>query len=93
MEEQMLESNEPKVGKKGFKDFVKLIASTNPPKLILILALILTLIQTTAGLIVPLMTKGLIDGLTASALNKSVIWSRLVLLLFKRSLPVSASIC
>jgi len=64
---------EPKLGKKGFKDFAKLIASTQPPKLILIVALILTLIQTTAGLIVPLMTKGLIDGLTMSALNKSVI--------------------
>ncbi|WP_339195157.1 ABC transporter ATP-binding protein [Paenibacillus sp. FSL P4-0176] len=72
-EQQQTGQNEPKVGKKGFKDFVKLIASTNPPKLILILALILTLIQTTAGLIVPLMTKGLIDGLTTSALNKSVI--------------------
>ncbi|WJM07203.1 ABC transporter ATP-binding protein [Paenibacillus sp. PK1-4R] len=72
-EQQQAGHNEPKVGKKGFKDFVKLIASTNPPKLILILALILTLIQTTAGLIVPLMTKGLIDGLTTSALNKSVI--------------------
>lgn len=64
---------EPRLGKKGFKDFAKLIASTQPPKLILIVALILTLIQTTAGLIVPLMTKGLIDGLTMSALNKSVI--------------------
>ncbi|XOJ00223.1 ABC transporter ATP-binding protein [Paenibacillus polymyxa] len=72
-EQQQAGHKEPMVGKKGFKDFVKLIASTNPPKLILILALILTLIQTTAGLIVPLMTKGLIDGLTTSALNKSVI--------------------
>ena len=36
------ESDVTKVGKKGFKDFAKLIASTNPPKLILILALILT---------------------------------------------------
>ncbi|WP_063567719.1 ABC transporter ATP-binding protein [Paenibacillus sp. O199] len=77
MEEQQhskSNSNETKVGKKGFKDFVKLIASTNPPKVILFLALILTLIQTAAGLIVPLMTKGLIDGLTTSALNKSVIF-------------------
>ena len=73
-EPQHADSNKPKVGTKGFKDFVRLIASTNPPKLILTLALILTLIQTTAGLIVPLMTKGLIDGLTTSALNKSVIF-------------------
>ncbi|MEO2206441.1 ABC transporter ATP-binding protein [Paenibacillus pabuli] len=73
-EKEQTDRVEPKLGKKGFKDFVKLIASTEPPKLILIVALILTLIQTTAGLIVPLMTKGLIDGLTMSALNKSVIF-------------------
>lgn len=73
-EQQQAGQAESKIGKKGFKDFVKLIAATNPPKLILIIALILTLIQTTAGLIVPLMTKGLIDGLTMSALNKSVIF-------------------
>lgn len=73
-EKEQTDRVEPKLRKKGFKDFVKLIASTEPPKLILIVAMILTLIQTTAGLIVPLMTKGLIDGLTMSALNKSVIF-------------------
>ncbi|KAF6562238.1 ABC transporter ATP-binding protein [Paenibacillus sp. EKM202P] len=59
--------------KAGMGRFIKLIASAHPPKAILIIALILTLIQTIAGLIVPMMTKGLIDGLTFSSLNRMVI--------------------
>ncbi|WP_025682170.1 ABC transporter ATP-binding protein [Paenibacillus maysiensis] len=57
----------------GMGRFIKLIASAHPPKAILTIAMILTLVQTTAGLIVPLMTKGLIDGLTFSSLNRMVI--------------------
>ncbi|MGM1021659.1 MAG: ABC transporter ATP-binding protein [Bacillota bacterium] len=57
----------------GMGRFIKLIASAHPPKVILTIAMILTLVQTTAGLIVPLMTKGLIDGLTFSSLNRMVI--------------------
>lgn len=63
--------------KAGMRRFVKLIASAHPPKTILTIALILTLVQTMAGLIVPLMTKGLIDGLTFSSLNRMVIFGLL----------------
>ncbi|WP_226003487.1 ABC transporter ATP-binding protein [Paenibacillus sp. BJ-4] len=59
--------------KAGMGRFIKLIASAHPPKAILTIAMILTLVQTIAGLIVPLMTKGLIDGLTFSSLNRMVI--------------------
>ncbi|MDQ0494880.1 ABC transporter ATP-binding protein [Paenibacillus brasilensis] len=63
--------------KAGMGRFIKLIASAHPPKAILIIAMILTLVQTVAGLIVPLMTKGLIDGLTFSSLNRMVIFGLL----------------
>jgi ATP-binding cassette, subfamily B, bacterial AbcA/BmrA len=63
--------------KAGMSRFIKLIASAHPPKAILTIAMILTLVQTMAGLIVPLMTKGLIDGLTLSSLNRMVIFGLL----------------
>lgn len=70
---QQQSQQQSKPNKIGLRRFVELIASANPPKGILIIALVLTLIQTTAGLIVPLMTKGLIDGLTVASLNRNVI--------------------
>ncbi|MGP0580291.1 ABC transporter ATP-binding protein [Paenibacillus peoriae] len=72
-EDQMKEKPGKRPDKAGMGRFIKLIASAHPPKAILIIALILTLIQTIAGLIVPMMTKGLIDGLTFSSLNRMVI--------------------
>ncbi|MBE0339277.1 ABC transporter ATP-binding protein [Paenibacillus sp. 23TSA30-6] len=76
-QDEQQNSMKEKPGKKpdraGMGKFIKLIASAHPPKAILVIALILTLIQTIAGLVVPLMTKGLIDGLTFSSLNRMVI--------------------
>lgn len=72
-EDRMKEKPGKRPDKAGMGRFIKLIASAHPPKAILIIALILTLIQTMAGLIVPMMTKGLIDGLTFSSLNRMVI--------------------
>ncbi|WP_025716947.1 ABC transporter ATP-binding protein [Paenibacillus sp. 1-18] len=71
------EKSTKRPNKAGMGRFIKLIASAHPPKAILIIAMILTLVQTVAGLIVPLMTKGLIDGLTFSSLNRMVIFGLL----------------
>ncbi|MGG4221481.1 ABC transporter ATP-binding protein [Paenibacillus jamilae] len=72
-EDWMKKKSSKRPDKAGMGRFIKLIVSAHPPKAILTIALILTLIQTIAGLIVPMMTKGLIDGLTFSSLNRMVI--------------------
>ncbi|MEH7390143.1 ABC transporter ATP-binding protein [Bacillus sp. JJ1474] len=57
----------------NWKAFSQLLKEANPPKLIFILAIFLSLIETGAGLIVPLFTKSLVDQLAASALETSLI--------------------
>lgn len=56
-----------------WKTFWQLLKEANPPKLIFIIAITLSLFETGAGLIVPLFTKNLVDQLSASALETSVI--------------------
>lgn len=55
------------------KDFWNLLKSANPPKLIFITAIVLALLETAAGLVVPLFTASLVDQLAESALEMSVI--------------------
>ncbi|WP_102273526.1 ABC transporter ATP-binding protein [Cytobacillus massiliigabonensis] len=57
----------------NWKAFWQLLKDANPPKWIFILAILLSLIETGAGLIVPLFTKSLVDQLAASALEASLI--------------------
>ncbi|MGN7399250.1 ABC transporter ATP-binding protein [Cytobacillus praedii] len=57
----------------NWRAFWQLLKGANPPKLIFILAIFLSLIETGAGLIVPLFTKSLVDQLAASALEASLI--------------------
>ena len=57
----------------NWKAFWHLLKDANPPKWIFILAILLSLIETGAGLIVPLFTKSLVDQLAASALETSLI--------------------
>lgn len=57
----------------NWKAFWQLLKDANPPKWIFILAIFLSLIETGAGLIVPLFTKDLVDQLAASALETSLI--------------------
>ncbi|QED49811.1 ABC transporter ATP-binding protein [Cytobacillus dafuensis] len=69
---------ESKVTKKSqsstnWRSFWQLLKEANPPKWIFILAIVLSLIETGAGLIVPLFTKNLVDQLAASALETSLI--------------------
>lgn len=53
----------------GLKPFFKLILSTKIPKLALTIGLIGSLITTLTGLVVPLLTKNLVDGFSVSSLS------------------------
>ncbi len=62
-----------KISKKNFKKFIQLVKSTNPPKLLIVIALILTLSTTAVSLMVPLFTKNLVNNFTIDDLNKTTI--------------------
>lgn len=53
----------------GLKPFVSLILSTKIPKLALIIGLSASLITTLAGLLVPVLTKNLVDGFSVASLS------------------------
>jgi len=57
----------------GLKPFYSLILSTNIPKLALTFGLITSIITTLAGLVVPLLTKNLVDGFSVSSLSVPLI--------------------
>lgn len=57
----------------GLKPFFKLILSTNIPKAALIIGLIASVLTTLAGLVVPLLTKNLVDGFSTASLSKGLI--------------------
>lgn len=58
---------------KGLKPFLSLILSTNIPKLALSFGLIASVFTTLAGLVVPLLTKNLVDGFSVSSLSVPLI--------------------
>lgn len=55
--------------KSGLKPFISLILSTNIPKMALIIGLTASLLTTIAGLVVPLLTKNLVDGFSVASLS------------------------
>lgn len=56
--------------KKGnWRDFLRLIQDTNPPKGILIFALVMSLFSTGASLFIPMLTKGLVDNFSISSIS------------------------
>src|SRR5690625_2009904 len=57
----------------SLKPFFKLILSTNIPKAALIFGLTTSIITTLAGLVVPLLTKNLVDGFSVSSLSVPLI--------------------
>ncbi|PWA08881.1 multidrug ABC transporter permease [Pueribacillus theae] len=57
----------------GLKSFLSLILSTNIPKLALTVGLIASVITTLAGLVVPMLTKNLVDGFSMSSLSVPLI--------------------
>lgn len=54
---------------KNWRQFYQLIKETEPPKLILIIALCMSFATTGVGFIVPLFTKELVDGFSIDSLN------------------------
>lgn len=54
-----------------WKDFVQLIKNSNPSKWVVFFAIVLSLIETVAGLLVPLFTMNLVDQLANSNFNLS----------------------
>ncbi|MBO0996024.1 ABC transporter ATP-binding protein [Bacillus sp. SD088] len=57
----------------SLKPFISLLLSTNIPKLALTMGLIASMITTLAGLVVPLLTKNLVDGFSVSSLSVPLI--------------------
>src|SRR5690625_7956527 len=53
----------------GLKPFIDLIFSTKIPKVALTVGLIASVITTLAGLVVPLLTRNLVDGFAVSSLS------------------------
>uniref|UniRef100_UPI003F675566 ABC transporter ATP-binding protein n=1 Tax=Companilactobacillus farciminis TaxID=1612 RepID=UPI003F675566 len=61
MRNPTIEQDLPKSSKFNFKNFLQLINSVNPKKSLFIIGLLLSLVTSGASLIVPQLTKGLID--------------------------------
>jgi ATP-binding cassette, subfamily B, bacterial AbcA/BmrA len=58
-----------KQNKDGLKPFISLILSANIPKIALVIGLSASLITTLAGLLVPVLTKNLVDGFSVASLS------------------------
>ncbi len=59
--------------KSGMRPFFSLILSTGIPKLALAIGLVAGVLTTLAGLVVPLLTKNLVDGFSVSSLSVPII--------------------
>ncbi|WP_174729110.1 ABC transporter ATP-binding protein [Mesobacillus harenae] len=62
-----------KLNSSNWKAFWQLLKESNPPKWILIVAIVLSLLETAAALIVPLFTKSLVDQIAEASLEASLI--------------------
>ncbi|UKS25818.1 ABC transporter ATP-binding protein/permease [Paenibacillus sp. HWE-109] len=56
-------------GKGNWRGFIRLLLQTNPPKLVLGIALGLSVISTLVGLVIPLFTKNVVDSFSIDSLN------------------------
>ncbi|MBD0382118.1 ABC transporter ATP-binding protein [Paenibacillus sedimenti] len=56
-------------GKSNWRAFVRLLIQANPPKLVLSIALGLSIISTLVGLVIPLFTKNVVDSFSISSLS------------------------
>lgn len=64
---------EKKQGKVGLKPFISLILSLEIPKAALIFGLVASLVTTLVGLVVPLLTRNLVDGFSVESLSVPLI--------------------
>lgn len=67
----------------GLKTFFSLILSTNIPKVALTIGLLMSIITTLAGLVVPLLTKHLVDGFSMSSLSTPLLIAILIAFIFQ----------
>ncbi|WP_125712148.1 ABC transporter ATP-binding protein [Companilactobacillus kedongensis] len=61
-------------GNMKIKDFLKLINSVNPKKAIFVLGMILSLVTSGASLVVPQLTKGLVDTSNLAKIDGRMLW-------------------
>ncbi|MFC6322842.1 ABC transporter ATP-binding protein [Companilactobacillus baiquanensis] len=61
-------------GNMKIKDFLKLINSVNPKKAIFILGMLLSLVTSGASLVVPQLTKGLVDTSNLAKIDGKMLW-------------------
>lgn len=64
-----METQNKEKEKGSWWQFLRLIQDTNPPKGILIFALVMSLFSTGASLFIPMLTKGLVDNFSISSIN------------------------
>lgn len=76
---------------KGWRPFLQLVQQANPPKLLISIAILLSLITTGVGLLVPLFTKNLVNDFSISAINAKSI-SFLVVAILAQALASGFSI-
>ncbi|MFE0505272.1 ABC transporter ATP-binding protein [Peribacillus butanolivorans] len=76
---------------KGWRQFIRLVQQTKPPKLMIGIALVLSLSTTGVGLLVPLFTKNLINDFSISSLSTERI-TLLVLAIIVQALASGFSI-
>ncbi|RNA66328.1 ABC transporter ATP-binding protein [Alteribacter keqinensis] len=62
-----------------FRAFWEMVRQTNPPKWIVAVALLLSLIETGVGLVIPLFTQGVVDQLATGSLGTGLIIGFIVL--------------
>ena len=73
-DEAMIRPDLPKrTGKFKFKDFLQLINSVNPQKSLFILGMLLSLVTSGASLVVPQLTKGLVDTSGLSKIDSKML--------------------
>lgn len=61
---------------KGWQDFIKILLQTKPPKIMLTIAIIISLLSTITSLIVPLISMKVIDNFSLMEIN----WSTIIIL-------------
>ncbi len=71
-----MNSNKSSIDLSHIQNFIRLLREANPPVMLLSIALTLSILQTLAGLVVPLLTKDLVDHLDIASID-----SRIILLL------------
>lgn len=66
---ERMKEMEDTIKQQGWRQFVRLVKQTKPSKLLLCIALVLSVSTTIVGLLVPLFTKNLINDFSLSSLN------------------------